>query len=157
MILPRVESSDNANTFRFYVSMNRLVFLLVPYTLKWPLLLLCSGIISSSFCFSFDHLWRFYLRKDNYWLSYSYSLAKYNSWTCALLEFYTRSPQIKSTIFLRIFEDMTPSIEFGCAVLMSRSDKEDICSHRIWLWFCMYFSTCLIKADELLLYAATMV
>ena len=52
---------------------------------------------------------------------------------------------------------MTSSIEYGCAVLMSRYDKEDICSCIIYFWVWVYSRTCLITSDELLLSSAMMV
>ena len=53
-----------------------------------------------------------------------------------------------SSTFLHIFGDMTSSIECGCAVFMSRSDKEDICYRRIKFWFWMSYRTCFITVDE---------
>ena len=78
-VLPRGQSSDNANPSSFYFRMHRPVFILGPCTLKLSLLLLCYGIISSGFCFSFDHPWMFFLRTDNSWISCLYSLDKYSS------------------------------------------------------------------------------
>ena len=156
-VFPKGKSSDNVNPSRFSFRMHRPVFELGPLTLKWSLLLLCSGIISSSLCFYFDHLWRIFLRTDNSWFYRSYSLDKYNRWTCALLDISTRAPPIISSIFLHIFGDMTSSIECECAVLLSRSDKEDICSHRIWVCFWISYGTYLITCNKLLLSATTMV
>ena len=52
---------------------------------------------------------------------------------------------------------MTSSIECECVVLMSRSDKEDICSRIVQFWLWISYSTCLIIADKLLLSATKMV
>ena len=139
----------------FSFSMNRPVFVLVSCRIKWALLLLYSGIISSGFCFYFYHLWWIFLRTDNSWLPRSYYLAKYNSWNCALLDISTRVYPITSSFFLRIFVDMTSSIECECAILMSFSNKEDICFHRIWFWLLISPRTYLITADKLLLSVAT--
>ena len=58
----------------------------------------------------------------------------------------------KPVLFLT-FLDMTSSIECGYAELMSRSDKEYICSHRLCFWFLMSSRTCITTARsyELLL------
>ena len=42
----------------------------------------------------FNHIWRIFLRTDNYWLSRSYYLDKFKIWTCALLEISTISSLI---------------------------------------------------------------
>ena len=154
---PRVKSSSNANPSIFSFFIRRPVFVIGPCMLKWSLLLICSGIISSGFCFYFGHIWRIFLRKNNCWLSRSYSLAKYNSWTCALLVIYTRASPIISSIFLRIFGDMISSIGCGFSVLVSRSYTEDIYARTIWFWFWVSSRTCLVTADELVLSAAKMV
>ena len=57
-VFPRGEYSDNSNHSIFSFRMHRPIFLHGQWTLKISLLLLCSGVISSGFCFSFDHLWR---------------------------------------------------------------------------------------------------
>ena len=98
-VLPRGEYSDNAKPLSFSFSIHRPIFLLGPCTLKWSLLLLYYGISSSGFCFFFGHLWRNIPRKDSYWLSWSYSLAKYNIWTCDLLAISTRAFPLISSIF----------------------------------------------------------
>ena len=130
-VFPRGKSLYNANLLSFSFVIHLHIFVLGLCTLKLSVLSLFSGIISSDFCFYFDHNWRLFLWTNNYWLSRSYYLDKYNRWTCALLEISTRSSPIISSIFLHIFGDMTSSIECGCAVFMSRSDKEDIWSRRI--------------------------
>ena len=154
-VLPRGEYSDDANPLRFSFRMNQPVFVLSPCTLKLSLFLLCSGIISSIFCFSFSHIWGIFLRTENSWIFRLYSLDKYNSLTCDLIDISTRASPIISSIFLWFFGDMTSSIECEFAVLMSRSDKEGICSRRIWFWFWVYSKTCLITANKLLLSAVT--
>ena len=90
-VLPRGKSSYNSNPLSFSFGIHRPIFVLGPCTLKLSGLSLFSGIISSGFCFYFDHIWRLFLWTDNYWLSNSYYLAKYNRWTCALLEISTRA------------------------------------------------------------------
>ena len=152
-VLPRGESSDNANPSWFPFRMHQPVFVLWPCTLKLSLLLLCSGLISSGFCLTFDHLWIILLRTDNSWISHSNSFDKYIRWTCALLDISTQTSPIISSIFHHIFGDIISSIECGCAVLISRSDKEDTSSRRIWFWFCVSSSTCQITpiSDEWLL------
>ena len=90
-------------------------------------------------------------------LSCSYSLDKYNSWTCALIDISTRVPPIISSIFIRIFGDMTSSIECEYDFLMSSVDNETICCRRIWLLFRMPSRTCLVTADKLSLYDVAMV
>ena len=111
-VLPRGESSSNVNPSRFFFGMHRPVFVLVTCTLKWSLFLLCSWIIYYGFCFSFDHILIIFLKTDHSWLYCSYSLAKYNSWTCALLDISTRYSPIISSNFLLVFWYMTSSIEF---------------------------------------------
>ena len=135
--------------------MHRPVFLLGPCMLKWSLLSLCCGIISSGLCFYFYRLWIIFFKTENPWLSCSYSLAKYKRWTFSLLDIYTIAYPIISSIFLRIFGDMISSIECECAVFIPRSDKEDIYSSRIWFCLLMSSRTCLKTANKLLLSAAT--
>ena len=93
MVFPRGESSDNANPTRFSFRMHWPIFVLGPCTLKSSLLLLCSGIISSGFCFYFEYIWRIFLRIDNSWLSCSYYLAKYKRQNCAFLTFLLDPPK----------------------------------------------------------------
>ena len=122
-VLPRCESSYNSNPSIFYFRVHWPVFVLGSCTLKWSVLSLCYGIISSGFCFSFGHIWRLFLITNNSLLSHSYSLIKYNRWTCAFIENYTRASPIISSIFLRVFGDMKSSIERECIALVSHSDK----------------------------------
>ena len=75
----------------------------------------------------------------------------------ALLGISTIAYQIIYSILLPIFGYITSSIERECAVLMPRSDKEDICSRRIWLWLWISSRTCPITANKLLPSAAKMV
>ena len=131
-VLTRGESSDYSNPSSFYLSMHLPIFVLGLCMLKWSLLSLCSGINLSGLCLSFDHIRRLFIIKENSWLSRSYSLAKYNSWTCALLDISTRDYPIISSTFLCIFGDTISSIGCECAILTLRSDKEDICSRIIW-------------------------
>ena len=130
-VVPRGKSLYNANPLSCYFGIHQPIFVLGPCTLKLSVLSLFSEMFFSGFCFYFDHLWQIFLWTENYWLSCSYYLAKYNRWTCALLEISTRSSPIISWILLHIFWDVSSSIECVCAVLMSRSDKEDIYSRRI--------------------------
>ena len=60
------------------------------------------------------------------------------------------SPIIFSN-FLSMFGDITSSIECEYAVIISCSDKEYIFHHGIWFWLWIYYRTCIITTDELLL------
>ena len=109
-VLPRSVSSYKSNPSIFSFRMYWPVLVLVPCALKWSLLSLYHGIISSGFCFSFDHIWSLLLRTENSWFFCLNYLDKHNWWACALLEIPTRYSPIIYTIFLCVFEDMTSSI-----------------------------------------------
>ena len=80
------------------------VFVLGPCMLKWSLLWICSGMISSGKCFSFDNIWGILLITDNSWLSHSYSLEKYIIWTCDLLDISNTNSPLTSSIFYAYLE-----------------------------------------------------